>query len=82
MIAHAEPMTTFALDEWRAYKRAVRSLKYVQRMQQVKPVSPAAWLAAVDRDDRTDRYEREQAPALEVAASAPTSRSSPRWATP
>ncbi len=57
MIAHAEPMTTFTLDEWRAYKRAVRRLKYVQRMQQGKEANPGSWLAAVDRDDRTDPHE-------------------------
>ncbi len=57
----AEPMTTFTLDEWRAYKKAVRRLKRVQRMQQAKPVPPDAWLAAVERDDRTDPYEHERA---------------------
>ena len=66
MIAHDEPMTTFTLDEWRAYKRATRRLKYVQRMQQAKAVRPDAWLAAVERDDRTDPYEARR-PASEPA---------------
>ncbi len=61
----AEPMTTFTLDEWRAYKRAIRRLKYVQRQRQGKEADPAAWLAAVRRDEATDPYE-EQVYALEV----------------
>ena len=73
MLANAEPMTTFTLDEWRAYKRATRRLKYVQRMQDAKPAQPDAWLAAVDRDDRTDPHERHGA-ALEVACSTPSPR--------
>jgi hypothetical protein len=52
-----EPMTTFSDDEWRAYKRATRNLRYRQRMEQVKEPAPAAWLAAVDRDE--DPAERE-----------------------
>jgi hypothetical protein len=55
----AEPMTTFTLDEWRAYKRAVRRLKYVQRRRQGKEADPAAWLAACARDSLTDPYEQE-----------------------
>ena len=53
----AEPMTTFTLDEWRAYKRAVRHLKYVQRRRQGKEADPEAWLAACERDALTDPYE-------------------------
>ena len=64
-----EPMTAFSVDEWRAYKRATRRLKYVQRVQQVKEPDPAEFLAAVRRDDAGDHFLEEQtAPALEVAA--------------
>jgi hypothetical protein len=59
-----EPMTTFDADEWRAYKRATRNLKYRQRMEQVKASANVtgftAWLAAVERDDLTDPAERER----------------------
>jgi hypothetical protein len=58
-----EPMTTFTVDEWRAYKRATRNLRYAQRMQQRKEPDPEPWLAAVERDDLTDPHE-ELAPAL------------------
>ena len=61
----AEPMTTFTLDEWRAYKRAVRRLKYAQRQRQSHEADPAAWLAACERDALTDPYE-EQVEALEA----------------
>jgi hypothetical protein len=62
-----EPMTTFTVDEWRAYKRAMRRLNHVHRLQQVQEPDPKPWLAAVARDDRRDPYEQ-AAPALEVTA--------------
>ena len=72
MIAHAEPMTTFTLDEWRAYKRAVRRLKFAQRMQQGKEADPAAFLEAVRRDDAGDRYaEQQPAPAVDAVTQQP-----------
>ena len=58
----AEPMTTFTLDEWRAYKRAVRRLKYAQRQQQGKEADPAAYLEALRREHdpyEHDPYEQE-----------------------
>ncbi len=58
---------TNVMDEWRAYKRAVRRLKYVQRMQQGKEADPAAFLEAVRRDDAGDPYQ-EQPHALEATA--------------
>ncbi len=57
MIAHAEPMTTFTLDEWRAYKRVIRRLKYVQRRRQGKEADPAAFLEALRRE--YDPYEHD-----------------------
>ena len=63
------PMTTLSVDEWRAYKRATRRLKYAQRLQQVTEPDPTEFLAAVRRDDAGDHVLEEQAaPALEVAA--------------
>ncbi len=58
----AEPMTTFTLDEWRAYKRAVRQLKYVQRRRQGKEADPVAYLEALRREHdpyEHDLYEQE-----------------------
>ncbi len=55
----AEPMTTFTLDEWRAYKRAIRHLKYVQRMRQSNEADPTAYLEALRREH--DPYEHERA---------------------
>ncbi len=60
MIAHAEPMTTFTLDEWRAYKRAIRHLKYVQRMRQSNEADPTAYLEALRREH--DPYEAQEEP--------------------
>ncbi len=45
-------------NEWRAYKRATRNLRYKQRMEHVRNRSdkgvPMAWLHAVERDDAGD----------------------------
>ena len=68
MIAHTEPMTTFTLAEWRAYKKAVRRLKYARRMQQGKEPNPAEFIQALRRDDAGDRFHEEQHPGAPAGA--------------
>ncbi len=41
-------------NEWRAYKRATRNLRYRQRMERTSEAASLPWLQAVERDDAGD----------------------------
>ncbi len=49
-----DPKLTLDDNEWRAYKRATRTLRHKQRMERVKEAEPLAWLHAVAWDDAGD----------------------------